>query len=417
LESARVLARLIGNGTLKRPARTLRFIWGPEVEGTMAFLSKHPDIRQRLRADVHMDMVGGDLFKNKSVLHVTETPWSLPTFITDIGASFAETIRDAATVYAEDGSGKDAAVVEDRDGAPGTRNAFFMDETPYAEGSDHDDYDSSTIAVPSLYLRDWPDIYIHTDHDTLQQIDPTKLRRVALLGAAAGFSYASLQASQSAQVLPYISARAQQRLAQAFNRALLLVQDPTAATADALFEARNTVAQALRREEAALQSFAAFTGAGSSEIAPFVQALKAEAGTFTGWLDRAAAGAGPHPAAAGTYPAAAAPAWRAAADAKRVPHRIGEFGPLTFQNDDVLRDRLGADRMRSIQLLNGDSDKLVKVQNRGALYAYEIVNFVDGKRTVADIRDAVAGELGPIPLEVVSDYLKACEEAKVIAFR
>ncbi len=49
-----------------------------------------------MRADVHMDMVGGDLFKNKSVLHVTETPWSLPTFITDIGAAFAEAIRDAA---------------------------------------------------------------------------------------------------------------------------------------------------------------------------------------------------------------------------------------------------------------------------------------------------------------------------------
>ena len=61
----------------------------------MAFLSRHPDIRASLRADVHMDMVGGDLFKNKSVLHVTETPWSLPTFITDIGAAFAVTIRDA----------------------------------------------------------------------------------------------------------------------------------------------------------------------------------------------------------------------------------------------------------------------------------------------------------------------------------
>jgi aminopeptidase YwaD len=68
-------------------------------------------------------------------------------------------------------------------------------------------------------------------------------------------------------------------------------------------------------------------------------------------------------------------------------------------------------------LLNADTDKLIKVQNRGALYAYEIVNFVDGKRTVVEIRDAVAGELGPIPLAVVSDYLKACEEAQVIAFR
>ena len=78
-----------------------------------------------MRADVHMDMVGGDPFKNKSMLHVTETPWSLPTFITDIGDTFAEAIRDAATVYAEDGSSEDAAVIEDRNGAPGTRNAFL----------------------------------------------------------------------------------------------------------------------------------------------------------------------------------------------------------------------------------------------------------------------------------------------------
>jgi aminopeptidase YwaD len=410
LESARVLARLIGDGTLKRPSRTLRFIWGPEVEGTMAYLSRHPDIMRAMRADVHMDMVGGDLFKNKSVLHVTQTPWSLPSFITDIGASFAEAIRDAAAVYSEDGSHQDAAVVEDRNGAPGTRNAFFVDETPYAEGSDHDDYDSSTIAVPSLYLRDWPDIYIHTDHDTLLQIDPTKLRRVALLGAASGYSYARLQAAQSAQILPFLSARAQQRLAQQFNRASLLAEDPKSAPSEALFEAHNLMTQALRREQGALQSFALFTAATPQDLSPFTEALKAQAGTFAAWLDHAAA-------ARGLHAAAGMPAWHATAQASKVAHRVGEFGPLTFQNDDVLHDRLGTERMRSIKLLNADSSRLLRVQDRGALYAYEILNFVDGKRTVAQIRDAVSGELGPIPIEIVVDYLNACEEAKVIAFR
>src|ERR1700704_2645719 len=71
LESARVLAHLIDSGRLPRPKRTLRFVWGPEVEGTMAFLATHPEIKQRLRANTHMDMVGGDPFKNKSVFHVT----------------------------------------------------------------------------------------------------------------------------------------------------------------------------------------------------------------------------------------------------------------------------------------------------------------------------------------------------------
>jgi hypothetical protein len=410
LESARVLSRLIGNGSLKRPQRTLRFIWGPEVEGTMAYLSRHPDIRGSMRADIHMDMVGGDLFKNKSVLHVTQTPWSLPTFVTDIGVTFAETIRDAATVYAEDGSHEEAAVIENRDGASGTRNAFFVDETPYAEGSDHDDYDSSTIAIPSLYLRDWPDIYIHTDHDTLSQIDPTKLRRVALLGAASGYSFATLDTANAGLVLPFLSARAQQRLALGFNRALLLTQRSDLKPQEALFEARNLLMQLLHREQAGLQSFAVYTHSHPPALALSLEALKAQAVTLNGWLLQAAATRGAHEPNR-------MPPWHTTPEAARVPHRIGEFGPLTFQNDDVLRDRLGEERMHTIRLLSAGSSRFVNVQDQSALYAYEIVNFVDGKKSVADIRDAVSAEFGPIPVEIVSDYLKACEEAKIIAFR
>ncbi len=400
LESARLLNALIGEGKLPRPARTLRFIWGPEVEGTMAFLAKHPDIRQALRADIHMDMVGGDPFKNKSILHVTETPWSLPSFVTDVGAAFAEVIRDAATVYTEGGDHAAEAVVEDRGSAPGTRNAFLADVTPYAEGSDHDDYDSSTIAVPSLYLRDWPDVYIHTDHDSLDRIDATKLRRVALLGAASGYTYASLQASQASWLLPYFAARSQARLAREFEAAQSLLRD-SAAPGDSRYEARNLLEQSRRRETAALQSFVNFVHANPSAAAPMRDAINAQARTLAQWLS----------------PAAATPHWRTTPEAARIPHRIGEFGPLNYQNDDVLEARLGAERVAKIQVLSGDSNRLLNVQERGALYAYEILNFVDGKRTVADIRDAVAAEFGPLPIEMVTDYLKACEEAKVIAFR
>jgi len=407
LESARLLNRLIGEHQLPQPARTLRFIWGPEVEGTMAFLAKHPDIRHSLRADIHMDMVGGDPFKNKSILHVSETPWSLPTFITDIGAGFAETIRDGATVYTEGGGHAEAAVVEDRGSAPGTRNAFLADVTPYAEGSDHDDYDSSTIAVPSLYLRDWPDVYIHTDHDSLERIDPTKLRRVALLGAASGYTYAALLSAQTPLLLPYFAAHGEQRLARGFEQAQALLRQ---GAPDALYEAHNLMRQLLRRENAALARFAVFSGGDTALAAPMSAALTAQTRTFNEWLDAEAA-------RSGSSRAAAVPRWRSTLEAARVPHRIGEFGPLTYQNDDVLAARLGAERVEKIQLLSGDSSKLLNVQERGALYAYEIINFVDGKRSVADIRDAVAAEYGPLPIEAVSDYLKACEEAKIISYR
>jgi aminopeptidase YwaD len=409
LESARMLNRLILSGRLARPRRTLRFIWGPEVEGTMAYLSAHPDIRASLRADVHMDMVGGDPFKNKSVLHVTATPWSLPSFITDIGDNFAEAIRDAATAYTEDGSHVREAVVEERDGASGTRNAFFVDETPYAEGSDHDDYDSSTIAVPSLYLRDWPDIYIHTDHDSLEQIDATKLRRVALLGAAAGYSFAALDGARSSVLLPYLAARSQQRLAKAFESAQMLAEEPALPADAARFEARNLIAQTLWREQATLASFGTFTQSQPQELPPLLEALKQQAAALNAWIDRIAAGRGAR--------APWAPAWATSPDGVRIPRRIADFGPLTYQNDDVLLDRLGAARMRKIKLLDPDASRLLNEQNSGAVYAYEIVNFVDGKRSVADIRNAVAAEFGPIALELVADYLKACEEAKIIALQ
>jgi hypothetical protein len=83
----------------------------------------------------------------------------------------------------------------------------------------------------------------------------------------------------------------------------------------------------------------------------------------------------------------------------------------------VLLDRLGAERFARIKLLESDSSSLLKEQESGAMYAYEIVNFIDGKRTVGEIRDAVAAELGPIALDVVDDYLRACEDAKIIVLR
>lgn len=410
LESARVLNSLIGSGKLPRPARTLRFIWGPEVEGTMAFLSRHPDICRSMRADVHMDMVGGDPYKNKSILHVTETPWSLPSFVTDVGELFAETIRDGAAVYAEDGSHAEAAVLEDREGAPGTRNEFLTDRTPYAEGSDHDDYDSSTIAVPSLYLRDWPDIYIHTDHDTMEQIDPTKLRRVALLGAASGYTYAALDAEKADSLLPFFAARAQRRLAEGFERAQRLAQDSQLQPKEALYEARNLMTQMLRREQAELRSFSTYTQSDPEKVGVFSKDLNAQAAELNGWLDHSAEMRGVHD----FHPL---PSWHAEPDASRVPTRTAEFGPLTFQNDDALLDRLGPERVGKIKLFHSESNRLFRVQDRGTLYAYEIVNFVDGKRSQGEIRDAVAAEYGPITLDVVADYLKACEEAKIVAFR
>jgi aminopeptidase YwaD len=410
LESARVLARLIKSGQLPQPTRTLRFIWGPEVEGTMAFLASHPEIRQRLRANIHMDMVGGDPFKNKSIFHVTATPWSLPSFVTDIGAVFLNTIRAAASGYAAGEISSDDGIVETRAGAQGMRNELIADVTPYSAGSDHDDYDSSTIAVPSLYLRDWPDIYIHTDHDSLDQIDATKLRRVALLGAASGYVYASVTAQQLPTLIPFLAAQAQARLAQAFGSAQQLVDDPQLEADIAWYEAHNLVNQHLQRERAMLHSMVEFIGGPADADADGAKSLADQATSFQHWLDAQAKRRG----AKGTAPSAP---WTNSSDAQRVPIRVGEFGPLTYQNDNVLLARLGKERYGKIKLINSEATQLLNVRDQSELYAYEIVNFIDGKRTVGEIRDAVSAEYGPLPVNLVTDYLDACAEAGVVQWK
>jgi hypothetical protein len=49
--------------------------------------------------------------------------------------------------------------------------------------------------------------------------------------------------------------------------------------------------------------------------------------------------------------------------------------------------------------------------------AYEIVNFIDGKRTVSDIRDAVMAEFGQVPLPAVVAYIESLAKAGAIAIR
>src|SRR5208283_2471324 len=360
--------------------------------------------------NIHMDMVGGDFFKNKSVFHVTGTPWSLPSFVTDVGVVFLDAIRNAASEYAAGDASAETGIVETRAGGQGTRNELFADVTPYSSGSDHDDYDSSTIAVPSLYLRDWPDIYIHTDHDSLDRIDATKLRRVALLGAASGYVYASVTAQQLPTLLPFLTAQAEARFARVFGAAQQLVNDPQLDPEIAWYEARNLVNQTLQRENAALHSVIEFTGGPAEADADGAKALTEQATKFLDWIDKEAKLRG----VKGTTPSAP---WAGDSEAKRVPTRVGEFGPLTYQNDNVLLARLGNERYAKIKLINSGATPLLNVRDQSELYAYEIVNFVNGKRTVGEIRDAVSAEYGPLPVNLVADYLEACANAGVIQWK
>ena len=96
LEIARTLKALVDARRIPAPARTIRFIWPSEMTGTIAYLVKHPEIAARIRAAVHLDMVGGDPFVTKSILHVTRSPWSVATVTDDVEEVFGRYVIDGA---------------------------------------------------------------------------------------------------------------------------------------------------------------------------------------------------------------------------------------------------------------------------------------------------------------------------------
>jgi len=66
----------------------------------------------------------------------------------------------------------------------GSKDAFWADITPYESGSDHWIYQEGGFRIPAIYLRDHPDIYIHTTADVPDNIEPTKIKRSAFIAAA-----------------------------------------------------------------------------------------------------------------------------------------------------------------------------------------------------------------------------------------
>ena len=84
-------------------------------------------------------------------------------------------------------------------------------------------------------------------------------------------------------------------------------------------------------------------------------------------------------------------------------------GPMTVFGYDYLTDHLAAKNLPRPKLLDYQG-----LWGSGEEYAYETLNFVDGKRNAEKIREAVSIEYGHIPLDLVLEYLKSLESIGVL---
>ncbi|MGZ8306711.1 MAG: M28 family peptidase, partial [Allosphingosinicella sp.] len=182
LEIARTFQRLVAQGRLPQPRRTLRFIWPCEIECTIALLNARPDYATRTLATIHLDMIGGDTAVTRSVLRVRGSPPSLPSFVSDVGFAFARYVNDQSRAFADSGEASMPLLDEN-----GGRGALQAEIGGFEEGSDHQVWSEGSWRIPVVYIADWPDRYIHTQRDLPGNLDPTKLRRAAFIGAASGW--------------------------------------------------------------------------------------------------------------------------------------------------------------------------------------------------------------------------------------
>jgi aminopeptidase YwaD len=365
LEVARTLQKLVNDGKLSRPARTIRFIWPPEVEGTVTLLNAKPEFAKRIRTAIHMDMVGGGP-DTKAVFHVTRGPMSLPSFVHDVAWAFAGWVNSESYRFAAGETAGYPMIAPE-----GGKEPLRAEYSTYTMGSDHDVYQDSTFGIPSIYLNDWPDRYIHTNFDTAANIDPTKLKRAAFIGAASGYFLASFSPTNVAATKRAVEIGRLLRTAQMMERE----SDPPVASTPAA----NTASIATSRvfdqyERSVLNSINAYSSTAAPPSHPR-----------------------PHDATAHR-------------DGTPIYHRRPEpRGPLVVFGYDYFADHAKAAGISAPRLLSYEGS-----WGSGEEYAYETLNFADGTRSVHQITAALTAEYGPVPEELVIEYLQALQKIGVL---
>ncbi len=371
LETARTLNALIKNGILPRPSRTIRFLWPAEIEGSIIYLSRHPD-PTRIKANIHMDMVGGGPV-TKSVFRISGGPMSLPSFIGDLAHEIGFFVNEQTEQFA---SGK---TVELSLHAPeGGKEPSLALMEGLSMGSDHDVFFEGTYRIPGLYLHDWPDRYIHTNYDLAANIDPTKLKRAAFIGAVSAWYLANMSEEDVPAVLSLLERNA-------LTRSAALLEQRTALTPQDAVAVSSVHFQVEREKIESVTRFASVTGPQRKRSQSFLSSLQE----------------------------LTSPATEGAARTGTVYVRNHEIkGPMHAFGYSYLGDKYDPAKLAALQL-----PQFTGSHGGGGEYAYEALNLVDGLRTVEEIRDWLTAELGPVPVDYVGAYLEALASIDVIRVR
>jgi hypothetical protein len=385
VEMARTLKSLVSSGKVKL-RRPVRFMWVPEMYGTIAFLHSHPEYAASTLCCINLDMVGENEAACRSKLRLTQTPWSVPSYLADL------------MLEALDAT--DKGVKPD---PCGSQNLFHFEQTGYSGGSDHYVFLESTWGVPSVMVGHWPDMFYHTHADTPERTDATELARVGSASLIAGLYAANAGADEATALSVAVEGHAHTRLsalvAHRFDR---LRSCRKGELLSQFHRFRRHIELALRREERAVYSVMELSRSSSLkhylENAEFTLASRevAAIARMEQYVREKLNMRGDLP-----VPRATAAQKRLA---KAVPKRLFG-GPLAF---DVLREEPQKDSYYREVMQKDDTN---------GQRLYETVNLMDGKRSLLDIHEVVDAQFPFFDMELLGRFVSDLEEAGLVRVR
>lgn len=215
LGMATEMKKMIDEGTLERPERTITFMWGDEMQMATCYMNSHSEEKANIVAVLDLDMTGEDPEKTGGTMRIEKTPdpsavynYTLDTLPWEDGEAYDESfadsdgnfvrLPDSHTLWGA-GSIKGMFqegfylndlymyatqnVIQHHDGT------FQVEVCPYEGGSDHSRFLAQNI--PALLTWHFTDYTYHSSVDTLAMSSAREMENVGITSLAAALMMAN----------------------------------------------------------------------------------------------------------------------------------------------------------------------------------------------------------------------------------
>jgi hypothetical protein len=214
-----VLNTLINENRIPRPKRTIRFIIGPEMSGTGAWARDHKDIMARTLCNINLDMVGEWLSKNQAYFCLMRTTYGNPHYINDVMENYYRYIGESNREHIQN-RGNFTPQARRMVAPTGADEPFIYSIETYYGASDHTIFNDWGVGVPGIMMIAWPDRWYHTSGDHVDKSDPTQMKRVVIISAAAAYTIASADDAMATKIAGEITSNGTARIGHALVRGL-----------------------------------------------------------------------------------------------------------------------------------------------------------------------------------------------------